>query len=291
MAFNDLKKNRGNYDVLVKKLEDQNTKSSFQDDRLWLCQKDKAGNGTATIRFLPPPDGEDVPWVKRYNHGFKNDQGKWFIENCPTSVGKECPCCDANGILWNSGFEANRKYVSANTKRKLSYYANVYVLKDPANPENEGKVFLFRFGQKIFDKIQDKLQPEFDDQTPINVFDFWEGADFVLRMTQKDNFANFDKSEFKDLSPLLKGDDKKLEAVYGQLHSLAAFLADSEFKPFKELEANLNRVNGKVVDHQSQAESNDEGNSDVEEFADTSEPTSEDSKSADDYFSKLAAGD
>jgi len=181
MSFKDMKsRSKKGFEKLNKELEKINTSnSSFKDDRIWKATQDKSGNGYAVIRFLPAPEGEDVPWVRRFNHGFKGPGG-WCIENCPTTIDGSCPICEANSELWNSGTESN-KNIARDRKRKLSYYANILVVSDSTHPENDGKVFLFRFGKKIFDKIQEAMNPEFEDENPVNPFDFWEGANFKLK--------------------------------------------------------------------------------------------------------------
>jgi hypothetical protein len=170
---------------------------SFADDRFWRLEGDKAGNGTATLRFLPRVEGDELPWVRIFSHGFQGPTGKWYIENSLTTLGENDPVGELNTQLWNSGSEANKE-IARKQKRKLSFTANVLVVSDPKHPENEGKVFLFKFGKKIFDKIMDKARPTFEDEKPVNVFDFWEGANFKLRMRKKDGYANYDESVFSD---------------------------------------------------------------------------------------------
>jgi hypothetical protein len=240
MSFSSLKKNRNNFEKLTKKLESTSF-SGNSDDRFWYPERDKSGRGTAMIRFLPAPNGEDIPWVKVYSHGFK-DNGGGYIENCPTTNGGECPVCKANSELWNSGLEAN-KDIARSRKRRLTYISNVLVLKDPANPENEGKVFLFKYGMKIHEKITQLLQPEFEDQTPSNPFDFWEGSNFNLRISKVAGFVNYDKSSFDAQSPVFD-DDKEMEKVWKLEHALEPFVAASEFKAYDELETRMKKVLG-----------------------------------------------
>ena len=242
MSFSDLKKQSKLGSLtqkLVKEVEKLNNTNSNTDDRLWKPQVDKSGNGYSVIRFLPAVEGEELPWAKVYNHAFQGSGG-WLIENCLTSVGGKCPVCESNSELWNSGSDANKELARAR-KRKLSYYANIYVVKDPANPENEGRVFLYKFGKKIFDKIMGAMQPEFEDETPINPFDFWEGADFKLKIRKVDGYWNYDKSEFDSPAPLLDDDDA-LEAVWKQEYSLVEFTAPTSFKSYEDLERRLNQV-------------------------------------------------
>ena len=203
---------------------------------------DKSGNGFAVIRFLPAPDKEEIPWAKLYTHAFQGPGG-WYIENSLTTVGGKDPVSDYNRELWNSGNESDKDTVRKQ-KRKLSYYSNIYVVKDPTNPQNEGKVFLFKYGKKIFDKVMEAMQPEFEDETPINPFDFWQGANFKLKIVKKDGFWNYDKSEFDSVAPLLDDDDA-LEAIWKKEYSLAAVTAADQFKSYEDLERRLKYVLGK----------------------------------------------
>lgn len=227
---------------LIKSAESQN--SSLKDDRIFTVEREKSGNGYAVIRFMPAPPNEEDAFVKRYNHGFKANN-KWFIENCPTTIGQVCPTCEKNSELYNSGIEANKKIVTQR-KRKLSYYSNVYIVKNPANPELEGKVMIFRYGQKIFDKIKSALKPEFEDESPLDPFDLWTGANFKVKVkTIKEGngnaYPNYDESSFETPSPLHK-DDAKLEEIWKQCYSLQEFIAPDQFKSYEELSYKLNRV-------------------------------------------------
>jgi len=226
---------------LVKQVEKMNTTSGGADERLWKPEMDKTGVGSAVIRFLPAPDGEDVPWVKMYTHAFQG-AGGWYIENSLTTIGQKDPVSEYNRGLWNSGSEKDKDTVRKQ-KRKLSYYSNIYVVRDPANPANEGKVFLFKYGKKIFDKILNAMQPEFDDEDPINPFDFWQGANFKIKIVKKDGYWNYDKSEFDRVAPLLDDDDA-LEAIWKKEYSLSAITAPDQFKSFEELEKRMNYVLG-----------------------------------------------
>lgn len=226
---------------LVKQVEKMNTTSGGADDRLWKPEMDKTGVGSAVIRFLPAPDGEDVPWVKVYSHAFQGPGG-WYIENSLTSLNQKDPVSEYNRKLWNSGNESDKDTVRKQ-KRKLSYYSNIYVVRDPAHPENEGKVFLFKYGKKIFDKILNAMQPEFDDEDPINPFDFWQGANFKLKIVKKDGYWNYDKSEFDRVAPLLDDDDA-LEAIWKKQYSLTAITAPDQFKSYEDLEKRMNYVLG-----------------------------------------------
>jgi len=242
MSFKDLKKrSQENISRLTEELEKMNKGAeSYKDDRFWKPTLDQASNGFAVIRFLPPVEGEDVPWVRVFSHGFQG-KGGWFIENCPTTIGGKCPVCEANSELWNSGIEDD-KTVARDRKRKLSYIANIMVVSDPKNPSNDGKMFLFKFGKKIFDKIMEKLQPEFADETPTNVFDYWKGADFKLKIRKVAGYVNYDKSEFDVPAPLLGGDDKQLEGVWAKQHKLQEFLKADNFKSYDELSKKLDSV-------------------------------------------------
>ena len=245
MSFASLKKqsNLGSLTAkLVKEVEKVNNSSGGGDERLWKPELDKTGNGYAVIRFLPAPDKEEIPWAKLYTHAFQGPGG-WYIENSLTTVGGKDPVSDYNRELWNSGNESDKDVVRKQ-KRKLSYYSNIYVVKDPTNPQNEGKVFLFKYGKKIFDKVMEAMQPEFEDESPINPFDFWQGANFKLKIVKKDGFWNYDKSEFDSVSPLLDDDDA-LEAIWKKEYSLAAVTAADQFKSYEDLERRLKYVLGK----------------------------------------------
>ncbi len=218
-----------------------NKGSGGVDDRLWKPEVDKAGNGYAVIRFLPAPEGEELPWAKVYSHAFQGPGG-WFIENSLTTLGQKDPVSEYNSQLWNSGLDSDKE-VARKQKRKLSYYANIYVVKDPNNSANEGKVFLFKFGKKIFDKITAAMQPEFEDETPINPFDFWGGANFKLKIKKVAGYWNYDSSEFDRPSPLLDDDDA-LEAVWKQEYSLSELLAPDQFKSYEDLKKRLDYVLG-----------------------------------------------
>ena len=242
MGFKDLKKrSQDNISRLTDELNKMNKGAeSYKDDRIWKPELDQASNGFAVIRFLPPVEGEDVPWVRIFSHGFQG-KGGWFIENCPTTIGGKCPLCESNGELWNSGVEDD-KNVARDRKRKLSYFSNILVVSDPKNPQNEGKIFLFKYGKKIFDKIMEKIQPEFVDESPVNVFDFWKGADFKLKIRKVAGYVNYDKSEFDTPQPVLGGDDKKLEELWSKQYKLQDFLKPENFKTYEELSAKLNGV-------------------------------------------------
>ncbi len=244
-SFANLKRNSSNLDKLAKAIEQLNTtESPTKEDNFWKPEVDKAGNGYAVIRFLPQPsvDGDDaLPWVKVFNHGFQGPGG-WYIENSLTTLGQKDPVSEYNSQLWNSGIEANKE-VARKQKRRLSYMANIYVVEDSKNPQNEGKVFLYKFGKKIFDKINEAMNPAFEDEKPINPFDMWAGANFKLKIRKVEGYQNYDKSEFESPSALLD-DDEKLEAIWKKEYSLKEFLAPENFKSYDELKARLDKVLG-----------------------------------------------
>ena len=215
-------------------------KKSYVDERLWKPTMDKTGNGYAVIRFLPAPKGEDLPWVKLWNHAFQGPTGQWYIENSLTTLGNNDPVSEYNSKLWNSGIESDKE-IARRQKRKLSYYSNIYVVSDTANPQNEGKVFLYRYGKKIFDKVTEAMQPPFPDTDPINPFDFWEGANFKLKLRKVDGYWNYDLSSFDGPTKLLD-DENELESVWGSQYSLAEFTAPSNFKTYDELKTRLEMV-------------------------------------------------
>jgi len=239
MSFADLKrKSQNNMEFLQKELQKSSNASSGADERLWKPELDASGNGYAVIRFLPAPEGETLPWAKLYNHAFQ-ESGGWLIENCPTTHGGQCPICLKNGQLWKSGDEDTARQ----RKRKLSYYSNILVVKDPKHPENEGRVFLYKYGKKIHDKILAAMQPEFQDETPVNVFDLWEGANFKLKIKKVAGYWNYDSSEFDSVSAL-SADDTELEGIWKSEHSLEAFTNKDQFKSYEDLERRLNMVLG-----------------------------------------------
>jgi hypothetical protein len=245
MSLSKLKQNRSTaIEKLVESAKAINTPTnSSSDDRFWSPTVDKSENGYAVIRFLPQVDGEDIPWVRYWDHGFQGPSGRWYIEKSLTSIGKEDPVSEANRKLWNSGIESDKAIVR-DRKRRLHYVANILVLSDPSNRDNEGKVFLYKFGKKIFDKINDVMQPEFEDETPVNPFDLWEGADFKVKIRKVDGYRNYDKSEFDKPSALFDGDETRLEAVYSQVNPLFEFVDPSKYKTFEELEKRFKSVVG-----------------------------------------------
>lgn len=217
-------------------------KKSYEDTRFWKPVVDKAGNGFAVLRFLPAPEGEDMPWVQLFAHSFQGPTGQWYIENSLTTLNKKDPVSEYNTQLWNSGNDSD-KDIARKQKRKLSYIANVYIVKDPANPDNDGKVFLFKFGKKIFDKLNDLMNPEFEDETPVNPFDLWEGANFKLKIRKVEGYQNYDKSEF-DSPGVLSEDEDDLERIWRSEYKLQEFIEEKNFKSYDELKAKLNKVLG-----------------------------------------------
>jgi len=298
MSFADLKKQSklGSLTAkLVKEVEKMNTNgSSSGDDRVWKLDVDKSGNGYAVIRFLPAPNGEDLPFVKLYSHAFQGPGG-WYIENSLTTMGQKDPVSEYNTMLWNNGTDAG-KDAARKQKRKLTYYSNIYVVKDPANPENEGKVFLFKYGKKIFDKLTAAMQPEFEDEEAIDPFDFWQGANFKLKAKNVAGYRNYDSSEFARVSPLLDDDDA-MEAIWKKQYSLSEITAADQFKTYEELKTRLDYVLGNkgTPRFQDQETIEEEASFEAERRGSTSEPVLASVSSSDDddddtlsYFAKLA---
>jgi hypothetical protein len=295
--FSALKKQRGSFDNLMKevdKIVTPQTQESSKDDRFWQPEVDKAGNGYAVIRFLPPSKGEDLPWVRIWNHGFQGPSGKWYIENSLTTLGKPDPVSEVNNELWNSGNEAN-KDIARKQKRRLNYTANIYVVKDPAHPENEGQVKLFKFGKKIFDKIKDIMQPQFEDEDPVNPFDLWKGANVKLKIRNVEGYRNYDKSEFESPAPLFN-DDSEMEDVWNKQHSLQEFLDPKHFKSYEELKAKLEQVLSATGSATPRAEAVelDEPRAAAKVIKSTPKPSKDVDLDDDDslsYFAKLANDD
>ena len=297
MSFSNLKKQSSLGSLtakLVSQVEKMNKGSNGVDDRLWKPEVDKAGNGYAVIRFLPAPDGEDLPWAKLYTHAFQASGG-WYIENSLTTLGQKDPVSEHNSQLWNSGVDSDKE-VARKQKRKLSYYSNVYVVKDPSNPSNEGKVFLFRYGKKIFDKITAAMQPEFEDEQAINPFDFWAGANFKIKIKKVAGYWNYDSSEFAAPAPLLDDDDA-METIWKSEYSLAELIAPDQFKSYEDLKKRLDYVLGltvapkrqdpEVIDEDNNLEDLSEGRA-VVDTTPSSVNTDEDEEDALSYFAKLA---
>jgi len=256
-TFANMKKNRQSLmDSVRTAVEKSQTETqSYQDDRFWKPEQDKGGNGFAVIRFLPQSEGEEVPWVKYWEHGFQGPGG-WYIENCLTSIGQKCPVCEFNSELWNNGPEADKDQVRRQ-KRKLRHVSNIYIVHDPANPQNEGKVMLYRYGKRIYDKLSEAMNPEFKDEVAFNPFDFWEGANFKLKIRKVEGWPNYDKSEFDRQGPLSQ-DDAEMERIWGLQYKLQDFLDPSKFKSYEELQASLSRALGKAKNIGTAADSVEE---------------------------------
>ena len=296
MSFKDLKKQSklGSLTAkLVKEVEKMNNTGGNADDRIWKLDVDKGGNGYAVIRFLPAPEGEDLPFVKLYSHAFQGPGG-WFIENSLTTLGQKDPVSEYNSLLWNNGTDAGKE-TARKQKRKLTYVSNIYVVKDPANPDNEGKVFLYKYGKKIFDKLTAAMQPEFEDEEAIDPFDFWQGANFKLKAKNVAGYRNYDSSEFAAVTPLLDDDDA-LEGLWKKQYSLAEIVAADQFKSYEDLKKRLEYVLGSkrpTQDPDVFEEDNDRGEAEELVTAAVSAPptTSTVDKDEDDalsYFAKLA---
>ena len=268
-------------------------KKSYVDNRLWKPELDQSGNGYAVIRFLPSPEGEDLPWAKLWNHAFQGPTGQWYIENSLTTIGQKDPVSEYNSKLWNSGVESDKE-IARKQKRKLQYFSNILVVSDPKHPENEGKVCLFRYGKKIFDKLMEAMQPAFEDESPINPFDFWEGADFKLKIRKVDGFWNYDKSEFSKPSPI-SDDESKIESIWKSQYSLAEKLdVNNNFKTYDELSARFHAViSGTTTVGNVSEEMDDEPvATPVVDTKPVESPVTSQEEEDDtmDYFSKLANG-
>ena len=288
-SFSDFKKrSKSSIGDLTAKLEQMNKKESYKDDRFWMPQRDQSGNGYAVIRFLPACEGEELPWAKYYEHTFQGPGG-WYIEKSRTTLNEKDPVSEMNSRLWNSGVESDKDIARAR-KRQTRYVSNIMVVSDPANPDNEGKVFLYRVGPKIFYKIQEAMQPEFQDEEPLNPFDFWGGADFKLKIRKVGGYVNYDKSEFAPSTELFEGDDSALERVWNQQHKLGEFVNPETFKSYDELKEKLDAVVG--TDIRASATVKEKTIEDVqptpsESVSDSTESGSSDKQSTMDYFEDL----
>lgn len=290
--FASLKRSSGNLEKLAKAIEQLNTtESPSKEDNFWKPEVDKAGNGYAVIRFLPQPaiDGDDaLPWVKVFNHGFQGPGG-WYIENSLTTLGQKDPVSEYNTQLWNSGSDANKE-LARKQKRRLSYISNVYIVEDPKNPENEGKVFLYKYGKKIFDKINEAMNPQFEDEKAVNPFDLWAGANFKLKIRKVEGYQNYDKSEFESASVLGDFDDDRLESIWKSEYSLKEFLAPENFKSYDELKAKLDKVLG-LSGQAPQPKTTVEQAKAAPRKAAVTEPSIDEDEDDLSYFSKLAEED
>ncbi len=280
-SFANLKRSSSDLSRLSKAIDDANAKIYKVDEREWRLSTDKAGNGHATIRFLPvsEADGEDgIPWVRIFTHGFKGPGGAWYIENCPTTIGKECPVCEHNSTLWNSGEESNKK-LATSRKRKLIHISNVLVISDPVKSENDGTVRIFKYGKKIFDKINAIMHPdEGDGEAPVNPFDLWKGANFKLKAKKEDGYPSYNESKFLSPSALFDGDDVRLEQVWKKEHALKPLVAENVFKTYDELKKRLEKVLGSTVQKASsppESKKQEESESLAERFAKAKQETTE----------------
>ena len=295
-----LKRSKSNLDTLVSelaKVAEPQKQQSYQDDRFWKPELDKTGNGYAVFRFLPAVQDEDLPWARLWSHAFQGPGG-WLIENSLTTLNKKCPISEANTLLWNSGVEADKE-IARKRKRKLSYIANILIVSDSKHPENEGQVKLYKFGKKIFDKITEAMKPEFEDETPINPFDFWEGANFKLKIRKVDGYWNYDKSEFEGPSAVFNNDEA-IEELWNKQFPLKPFLAPENFKSYDELKAKLDRVltgvrnTGTAEDVAVPPATATNVSNVAETVSSPSIPTTETDNDSDEtlsYFSKLAEED
>ena len=291
MSLESLKRSNS-LDKLLGEVQKENApqeKKSYKDERLWKPEVDKSGNGYAVIRFLPAVEGEDMPWAKVWNHAFQGPTGQWYIENSLTTLGQKDPVSEMNSAYWNTGIESDKE-IARKQKRKLQYFSNIYVVSDSKHPENEGKVFLFRYGKKIFDKIMAAMQPEFEDEKAINPFDFWEGANFKLKIRKVAGYWNYDSSDFDNPSTLFDS-DAKIEEVWKKQYPLSEFTATTNFKSYEELKARLDAVlSGSVtvgnVAEQMEDEPMETPKVDTTPVESTS--TQEEEEDTMDYFAKLA---
>lgn len=304
MSFESLKSKSTDVSKLVSAANEMNgggEKKSYGDDRFWKPSVDESGNGYAVIRFLPAGEGEELPWVRYWDHFFKGPTGQWYIEKSLTTIGQNDPVSEHNSRLWNSGIEDDKE-TARKQKRRLHYVSNILVVSDPSNPANEGKVFLYDFGKKIFDKIMDVMQPQFPGEEPINPFDFWKGADFQLKIRNVAGYRNYDKSEFKSPA-VLDESEEKLKAIYNQMHNLNEFVDTSTFKSYDELKGRLQVVLGESVGAGStvknesvsqSAESNVGRSAPEPEIVSSAEPSAGAEEDEDDtlsYFAKMAQED
>ena len=296
-----LKRSKSNLDTLIGELnkvaEPQTQKQSYQDDRFWKPELDKSGNGYAVFRFLPAVKDEDLPWARLWSHAFQGPGG-WYIENSLTTLNKKDPVSESNSLLWNSGVDADKE-IARKRKRKLSYVANVLIINDAKHPENEGQVKLFKFGKKIFDKITEAMKPEFEDEKPINPFDFWEGANFKLKIRKVDGYWNYDKSEF-DSPTAIADNDESIEEIWNKQYALKPFLAPENFKSYDELKSKLDKVlsgvrnTGTAEDVAIPPAAQVSKPAVVEETVSAPTPAVEEDEDSDEtlsYFSKLAEED
>ena len=293
MSLENLKRSNS-LDKLLGEVQKENApleKKSYKDERLWKPEVDKSGNGYAVIRFLPAVEGEDMPWAKVWNHAFQGPTGQWYIENSLTTVGQKDPVSEMNSAYWNTGIESDKE-IARKQKRKLQYFSNIYVVSDTKHPENEGKVFLFRYGKKIFDKVMAAMQPEFEDEKAINPFDFWEGANFKLKIRKVAGYWNYDSSDFDNTSALFDNDEK-IEETWKTQYALNTFTAATNFKSYEELKTRLDAVLSGTVTVGNVANQLEDApiaapKIDTVAVESTSVPQKEEEDDTMDYFAKLA---
>lgn len=289
-SLSELRKKKSGFEQLQKEVEKISSgKSGSTDDRFWKPETDQAGNGSAIIRFLPAPKGEDLPWISVWHHSFKGPTGKWYWENSLSTIGLDDPCGALNAELWNTGLESDKE-IARKQKRKLNYISNILVISDPKHPENNGKVKLFRYGKKLFDKIKDAMDPEFEDETPINPFDFWEGANFKLKIREVDGWPSYDKSEFSAPAAIAESDEE-IEEIWDKQESLTAFHDPSNFKSYDELKRKLDYVLGGAAVKPAVADEDDEvfeTEPKKEVVKETKKPVKLDDLDDENYFQQLA---
>src|SRR6056300_428078 len=298
MSFANLKRNRTDFSTLINAAQASGggEKKSYGDDRMWKPTVDKAGNGYAVLRFLPAKEGQDIPWVRYWDHGFKGPTGQWYIEKSLTSIGQQDPVSELNSQLWNTGRDEDKE-LARQRKRRLHHVSNILVISDSANPENEGKVFLYEYGKKIMVKIMDVMQPQFQDETPVNPFDFWSGANFKLKIRNVEGYRNYDKSEFDAPTSLFDGDETRLEETYNKLYTLGEFTDPENYKSYTDIKRKMFEVLGEAeVASTMSTEQQVEMNTTKEEPSFKSVDTEDTNVSNDDsdedtlsYFAKLAS--
>ena len=292
MSFADLKAKASDMSSLVGAASSATTKKTFGDDRMWKPTVDKAGNGYAVIRFLPTVEGDDLPWAKYWDHFFQGPTGQWYVEKSLTTIGKDDPVSEMNSKLWNTGIEAD-KDTARKRKRRLHYVSNIYVVSDPENRENEGQVMLYTYGAKIFEKIMDSMQPKYEDESPVNPFDMWKGANFKMKIANVAGYRNYDRSSFGAVE-VLNADDSVLEGVYNQQFSLKEFTDADTFKSYSELNLKLTRVLGEELVQRNEVDSVNEPEVEQETrseeaFTAPAAKVESDTEDTMSYFAKLAA--
>ena len=286
-GFQALKRNRqSQLQSLTQQLEKSQQTNNYEDERIWKVTRDKSGTGSAIIRFLPPSDGENTPWVRLFTHGFQGPGG-WYIENSRTTINEKDPVSEFNSSLWNNGTDAGKDQ-ARKQKRRLEYYSNILVVDDPANPANNGQVKLFKYGKKIYEKITDLMTPEFADETPVNPFDLWEGANFRLKIRQLDGWPNYDRSEF-DRPSAISDDETKLEEIWNKQYKLQELISEDKFKTYDELKSKLDRVLGLEEQTFQRPSSRDVYEDEVSEIAEPASTSAEDSGDTLSYFEQLTA--